>query len=377
MAKLYQIIEKSQYPNIGIADGKKGAPLDTLEITCDRGPKTGCPDDFEVQACTDARDKQTLSKRARRKFLSDTLIPKLAGVADAASDDKQRRAYWQTYHCARQLYVHTDGGVTGKYCRRRWCPVCNAIRTAQLIKQYRPMFEQWGELYFVTLTVPNVPGEQLRQELEQMYRAFATAKNRLRQRVHRGTGASFRGVRKLECTYNAARDDFHPHFHVIVDGKQNAGELLRAWLELYPGTSSAAQDIRPADDGSVLELFKYFTKLLSSVGATGHGARVIYADALHVAFKAVDGLRTFQSFGFKLPSSDRVPVQRGEVESIASWIPELADWADTDSGELLSGYIPSEVMKAVAGRVIVRDGYRPGCRDFALIPELRGMKNGG
>jgi hypothetical protein len=121
-----------------------------------------------------------------------------------------------------------------------------------------------------------------------------------------------------------------------------------------------------------MELFKYFAKLLSSAGANGPGKRVIYADALDVAFKAVDGLRTFQNFGFKLSASKKIKLERGEVESVATWIGQLGDWADTDTGELLSGYIPSDAMKEVAGRVVARDGYTPGYRDFSSIPELRG-----
>ena len=64
---------------------------------------------------------------------------------------------------------------------------------------------------FLTLTVPNVPAEELRDCLDLMYKAWHLLMKRAE--VKRISRSYFRS---LEVTYNEERDDYHPHFHVLL-----------------------------------------------------------------------------------------------------------------------------------------------------------------
>lgn len=356
---MLQIYTKNAvYPN-----ESESASLDTLETTWD---KTSFEGENELSKLTpQPYDKKTLSKRAQRKKLSDSLILKLVDVADA----KQVKAYWATWHCTKTLHIYSDGTLTAKYCKKRWCSVCNAIRTAQLIRRYEPIFKGWQDVHFVTLTLPNVPAAGLSAGIADLYAGFVACKDRAKKRAQRGKAPKLVGVRKLECTYNAYNDDFHPHFHFILDNAQSGRALVSDWLELFPQSDAKAQDCRPADANSLHEIFKYFTKLISGRQGDGIKPRAIHADALNLMFEAITGCRTFQSFGFRLPTeneSENERVSCADVIAVAPWIAELSDWANSETGELLSGYIPSDAMKEIVSRVIVRPGYPGnGQRDFA------------
>ena len=94
--------------------------------------------------------------------------------------------------------------------------------------------EENKDFVFLTLTAPNVKGEELDDEIKHYNQSF----QRLMQRKE--VKNAVRGyVRKLEVTYNKERDDYHPHFHVIlVVDKQyfnNKKQYIKRdrWLELW------------------------------------------------------------------------------------------------------------------------------------------------
>ncbi len=63
----------------------------------------------------------------------------------------------------------------------------------------------------LTLTVPNLPASELSERIGLMQKSW----NRLMKRrpVRRVCRSWFRA---LEITYNVERDDYHPHFHVLI-----------------------------------------------------------------------------------------------------------------------------------------------------------------
>ena len=126
---------------------------------------------------------------------------------------------------------------------------------------------------------------------------------KLKKQYQRNKREKVMGLRKLECTYNPTRNDYHPHYHLIIKGKRNAEDFLNEWLSRVPKTSYKAQDLRPADNKSSKELFKYFTKVVTTVKDKKGEVkdRKIYADAMDVIFNDIKGKRTFQNFGFKAP----------------------------------------------------------------------------
>ncbi len=230
-----------------------------------------------------------LQKRARSKFFSVPLATSLAELRGPLE-----KSYRNTIYCAHRLVQEGDqlradvAGGAGGYCGNRWCLVCSRVRIARAITRYAPAIEGWRG-YMVTLTIPNVGAAELPGAIEGMHRAFTAAK----RAIKRTDRITFRALRKLECTHNQVRGDFHPHFHVIVDGEAGARALVRRWLEAYPEAVAAAQDVRPCGAGSAKELFKYFTKLVTKVQTKGGAviSRVTPPEALDVIFRAMRGRR--------------------------------------------------------------------------------------
>ena len=275
---------------------------------------------------------KTLQKRARAKYLTNGITDKLRRL-----DSDLKQSYLNTFFCA-SILVQSGLKITGKYCNNRWCLVCNRIRTAKLIIAYRDVLERLPDKHFVTLTVPNVPAAELYATIRLMIQEM----RRIQNHVFRKRGAPITGVRKLECTYNAIRNDFHPHLHLVVSGGQAAADLVSEWLKAWPTAKRAAQDVRPADMNATMELFKYFTKVLTD--------GTVYASALDVIFTAMRGLRVFQPMGIRKDIPEDIEEIQAEIyrdleERETHWNWVETDWVDKSTGEVLADYTPSANLK--------------------------------
>lgn len=328
--------------------------LDTLEQLCQdppNAPKT--PILKRVHPV-----QKTLQKRARAKLFSTALAGALYAEGKAL-----KRAYGRSMDCTSTIVQEDDGSVHTHYCGARWCMVCNRIRTAKAINAYVPAIEAWGDdAYFVTLTVTNCKGWELRDTVGAMLKSF-TSCQRSMKRTH---GIPLEAIRKLEVTYNAKADTYHPHFHVVVNGEIEAEALRSLWLERAPtSVSPQAQDVRPVDAGSVKEVFKYFTKLLT---ADKDGKKGANAASLNVIFEQIKGLRTYQPVGFKISDyamQDDIIDPDGElnVEAVSKafkrhgatvnwiWVQDYADWVDYDTGECLTDYTPTDKWRDLCSSI--------------------------
>lgn len=342
-------------------------------------------------------DIKTLKRRLRRKGFGHTLSALLLFSkkdAEGKPCSPLADSYARSLHCMDQ-WVVSEGVMTSHYCKNRWCPECNRIRTAVLINTYMPrLVEEFGKdgLYFVTLTRRNVQKEDLKQELQEYHKIWsvltdkATFRHRLRPdkavKAHLQKAENARkkaemwqnrdcftfpnrdervqhflsierkelqlaekwkgvnpmiGLRKLECTYHHQKyliyrqkggivqyqtdicgnkiadpwhDTYHPHFHILVNSKEMAEWLISTWLELCGDKADAkAQHYEAVYDSSkkesrkgkkgLLEIFKYFTKLISKIEVPGtkDGRWHIFANELDNIFTAMAGRRVFQRFG--------------------------------------------------------------------------------
>jgi hypothetical protein len=288
-----------------------------------------------------------------------------------------RHSYASTARCAAEL-VQEGVRVQGKYCRQRWCLVCNRIRTAKLIAAYFPEMLTWPDAHFVTLTIPNVDGPQLHAATRKMLATMP----RLARAIRRTDGLELRAVRKLETTYSPRRRDYHPHLHLIVSNGPAATALVSRWLAAFPDADAKAQDVRRCEGpGAMRELFKYFTKFVIK-GLDGERTAPPPL-ALDTMFKAVKGLRTFQPMGFvsrvTLDASDETleldagtlspipPDARGRIRW--EWIGD--DWLDFGTGELLSGYTPSDSMRELVKRITADARAAPTGAGSSTIPDAQ------
>lgn len=267
-------------------------------------------------------------KRAVAKYKTVEIILPLTEL-----DSTLKKSYWNTFHCVDRL-EQKGKKITGEYCNNRWCIVCNRIRTAKLINGYLPVIKsEFQEPMFVTLTIPNVSGPDLQLTIEEMTRTIIKINHLFRHR----RDFRLKGIRKIECTYNEKHKDFHPHLHILVESKLAADQLAAYWLENYPDADKRGQDIRPADQNSLIELFKYSTKITAKSKNN--------AEALDIIFKALYKKRVFQPIGLKKVSvsEDIDEIQAQEIETLQNafdvwdWEQEAKDWLNS-SGELLTAY---------------------------------------
>lgn len=286
------------------------------------------------------KDRDTLIKRARAKYISKGLSIKLL-LANPSSPMKS--SYFGSLLCSHNLQ-QSGKRLTTSYCKQRWCAVCNRIRTAKLIAGYLPALREMKEPFFVTLTKQTVPGEELRSNIDLMEKVW-------RQILHSDSNRrrKIKGIRKGECTIRPS-SHYHFHYHVIVDGKDAAEWLIKSWLSRLPGVADVqAQDYKPANEDSLKEMFKYFTKLL--VSDPNNGREFYPSIRMDVIFQAMKGRRTIQPFGGLRPVEEDIEDLVGQVYDSLEGEDQMWRWSNTDwynsEGQGLTGYEPNESFKAL------------------------------
>jgi plasmid rolling circle replication initiator protein Rep len=163
---------------------------------------------FSAQKTT----KKTLFKRAKSKHFTNVYVKKLASLKSPL-----QKSYNNTIYGCSEILVQKGNKLTSTYCNNRWCTTCNRIRTAKQIKGYTKPLNNLIEPMFVTLTIPNVKNDILKGTLKEMLRQFTNIRKNLHSKK-----IKLVGLRKLECTYNPIRHDYHPHFHLIIQKEHQA-----------------------------------------------------------------------------------------------------------------------------------------------------------
>lgn len=312
--------------------------------------------DLDTLAQLPARSGQhpavTLEKRARRHWLSYAVATALAEYAKSVGSPLEK-GYRNSIYC-NWLIQQTEGKLRapGGYCGNRWCLVCAAIRTAKAWTNYKATLDGWKDAHFVTVTIRNMPGVELPGAMRDMSDAFRQIKRRMRD-VDR---VPLVCIRKLECTHNGERDDYHPHFHIVCETRQMARLFVARWLKYFGDSADPkGQNVKAAGRGTVAELFKYFTKLVTK-------SKFIAPSALDTIFRAMKGRRVFQPVGFTRPKTDdeegEIDLDRGTPaptrrdETIAwTWCQRSNDWVDKTTGDCLTGYEPSKGFRAFVDSV--------------------------
>ncbi|MGA4713695.1 protein rep [Bacillus safensis] len=107
------------------------------------------------------------------------------------------------------------------FCKVRLCPMCAWRRSLKIAYHNKLIVEEANRQYkpawiFLTLTVKNVEGDQLRQTVTDMMQGYR--KLFQYKKVKTGTLGFFRA---LEITKNHKENTYHPHFHVLIPVKRN------------------------------------------------------------------------------------------------------------------------------------------------------------
>lgn len=158
------------------------------------------------------------------------------------------------------------------FCKNRFCPLCawrkakkDSLKISILLKYIKDKFGY--EFIFLTLTAPNVNGDDLNEEIKKYNKSF---KNLMQLKEVKKITKGY--VRKLEVTYNQERNDYHPHFHVMIAVNKSyfknkcyikKKQWLAIWQECMNDTSITQVDVRQMntdDSNAIAEIAKYGAK---------------------------------------------------------------------------------------------------------------------
>lgn len=161
------------------------------------------------------------------------------------------------------------------FCGNRFCPQCSANKSREDALQLATMIDylkqEYGyEFIFLTLTAPNIPAYKVQEELKEYSKSFE------RLFKTKKVKTAIKGyVRKLEMTYNSVRNDYHPHYHVLLAVRKSyftqssqyisQKEWLRLWANAKKDPTIKSVDIRKfkaKDDlyKAIFEISKYISK---------------------------------------------------------------------------------------------------------------------
>lgn len=256
-----------------------------------------------------------------------------------------RKSYRNTMYCASVL-MPTEKGLRAKYCKNRWCPTCQSIRIAKLICGYASQLDEMCDPYFVTLTAPTVSAGELEQRIKEFGSTWRLMTRQRYWKEHKPNG-----IRKAECTLRP-EGQYHYHYHVIIDGREHAEWLINQWLKRVKGSNIKAQDMRQVRPGEYIEIFKYFTKLISTDKLAGKEHRYIDFERLNVVFETLKGTRVYQPFGKIKPikeeiDDDQLICEVSSEEYLRFWRWMTGIGYVSNEGEILAGdyELPSWVEK--------------------------------
>ena len=182
-------------------------------------------------------------------------------------------------NCSKFMMFYADASkeklklMKSNSCKNRFCPMCSwrkakkdALKNSIIMKKL--IADNQYAFLFLTLTSPNVPGEELEKEIKDYVVAFKRlTKLKEFQKINIGY------IRKLEVTYNKEKNTYHPHYHILLCVNKSYFTSKnyikqKKWLEMWQQSKRdktiTQVDIRKIElnkeDKSFLEISKYTAK---------------------------------------------------------------------------------------------------------------------
>lgn len=248
----------------------------------------------------------------------------------------------------------------GNSCKNRFCPICawkksrkDALALSVMMAYLKQ--EEKKEFIFLTLTAPNVPADELNEEIKIYNHSFKKLMER------KEVKAIVKGyARKLEITYNEERDDYHPHFHVLIavnksyftDTKQyiNRDRWLELWQQVTKNPLITQVDVRKVRNGrndKVYEIAKYSAK---------DSEYLINQDVFNVFYNALKGKRLIVFSG--LFKDAMTKFKNGELDHYkekdrTEYVYAIMyNWGDKKYLELERRYLTDDELEEINGKLI-------------------------
>lgn len=248
----------------------------------------------------DEKKQDLLTKSTKKKRRSEILTYLIKNLVSPASLDYIR-------DCNTFMMLVSDESMEkkkqhkGNSCKNRFCPICSwkkarkdALSLSVMMEYLKA--EEEKEFIFLTLTAPNVQDDELEDEIKHYNHSFKKLMERQEvKKIVKGY------VRKLEITYNEKRNDYHPHFHVLLavnksyftDTKQyiNRDRWLELWQQVTKNNLITQVDVRKVTnsrDDKVYEVAKYSAK---------DSDYLLNQEVFNVFYKALKGKRILSYSG--------------------------------------------------------------------------------
>ena len=169
-------------------------------------------------------------------------------------------------------------------------------------------------------------------EIENSYIRMVKSLSRIRRNIAKNyKGNKVIGVRAFECNYNAEKNTFNPHFHLLIDGKENAELIRTLWLSQNKTSNFKAQDVREANANSLIELVKYVAK--------GVVKDKFYPEAMDAIYRAIRRKKIFESFcltkfndNMDSTITTLIDFKKSDID-VWTWDFDVMDWINS-KGEL-------------------------------------------
>lgn len=161
------------------------------------------------------------------------------------------------------------------FCKNRFCPICSWRGSLKLASDNRKILNEFlsrannNRLIFLTLTIKNCSGNDLRKTIARLNYGFKKIRNR---NIYK---KNFVGdIKTVEITINQENLSFHPHLHVVIAtdeayfNKANKNYIdSRTWAKIWADvlkedrTIVDVRAIRKQDtEKATLEISKYIVK---------------------------------------------------------------------------------------------------------------------
>ena len=259
------------FSNLSIADNGAEVNIETI---------TGTGEILEDTSATGRKRPWSKHKMSNQKLVK--LFEVAREIDETVLSDSRLRSLSQ---CADTVLFMQDAEGNRKlksanFCRVRVCPMCNWRRSLKLFSQVSAitdaiLAEKKARFIFLTLTVRNVEGHELRATLDNMNRAwtYITSKNRTFAPAMRLKKNLLGYMKAEEITYNEKENTFHPHIHAILEVRpsyfDSEGYLTKSkWIALWRSAMKVDYDpvvdvrtIKNSTAKAVAEVAKYPVKL--------------------------------------------------------------------------------------------------------------------
>lgn len=318
-----------------------------------------------------------LKKRQKNKAISKHIALKMINKNQKSP---LKKSYWNTYYCSEKIeYDSQDHSIKTRYCKNRVCIVCNRIRMGQNIKEYVPLVSSWNEVGFVTLSTTNCIEGNIRAQVNEYMKVIELIKKQYnRQKIVELKSFGYndyeiqkliyqypseyklQAIVKIEVTYNNIKNTFHPHLHLLVNGYNQSDFISNNFVEKMTKRGmtidSKAQMVMKADVDTVIEMMKYFTKVLQrdkngNLYLPEKKLDSILRELYKVPLVRCIGIdkKEREFYKSKFEKIANIKVDLGNKDRVFNWVNLIFNWVDQNGEMLLNTEIPIEYENYIKG----------------------------